>query len=170
MDRLVLYSRLTAPQAAALRRLEVTPEQSGACGHIESALYTLSKSPPEAVTGWALLVEEQPRAFLLLMRAPCLPAWASATAAVMLALQVDYRYQRQGLGKACLQALPGAVRGVWPEVDQLMLSVDPTNEAAMGLYRGLGWVDCGEAHRARVGYERQFVLGLSGGPFTTAAR
>jgi GNAT superfamily N-acetyltransferase len=157
---LVAYSALTEQQAAALRLLQVEPEQRKACGDIDAALYILGNGRPDAVTGWALLVDQQPRAFLLLMRAPCLPAWAAPSAALLLSLQVDHRYQKQGLGTACLQALPGVVRSLWPDINQLTLSVDPANSAALMLYRAQGWTDRGSAHRSATGYERKLVLAL----------
>lgn len=157
---LVPYTGLTPVQAARLRLLEVEPGQRGACGDIESALYTLLGASPAAITGWALLVDEQPLAFLLLIRGPCLPAWADEGSAVLSSLQVHRDHQRQGLGRACLQALPAAVRRTWPEVDQLMLSVAPDNSPALALYQSQGWVERGTAYRAAVGYERRYVLGL----------
>lgn len=157
---LVPYTSLTTQQVHTLRQLQVKPEQLKACGSIESALYTLEAGPSQAVSGWALLHKRQPRAFLLLMRAPCLPSWAAPSSALVMSLQVDHRYQGLGLGKACLQALPQATLGLWPGIDRLTLSVAPTNHAALGLYQALGWVDCGHGHRATVGYERQWVLRL----------
>ncbi|WP_263260796.1 GNAT family N-acetyltransferase [Pseudomonas sp. RIT-PI-S] len=157
---LVPHSALTRLQVEQLRLLEVEPEQLSACGDIASALYTLATTSADAITGWALLVDQHPRAFLLLMRAPCVPAWADPLAAVVLALQVDRQHQGRGLGKACLQALPDAVRRTWPEINQLTLSVDPRNTAALQLYRSQGWVDRGEAYRAKVGFERKFVFEL----------
>lgn len=157
---LVPYASLSARQVATLRELRVRPEQLKACGSIDSALYTLQASPSQAVSGWALMHDHQPRAFLLLLRAPCLPGWAAPSSALVMSLQVDHRYQGQGLGKACVQALPQAARGLWPEIDRLTLSVAPSNHAALGLYQAQGWVDCGPGHRAPVGYERQLVLQL----------
>jgi ribosomal protein S18 acetylase RimI-like enzyme len=157
---LLPYTSLTAQQVETLRELQVTPEQLKACGSIESALYTLNAGPRQAVSGWALLHEQQPRGFFLLMRAPCLPSWAADSSALVMSLQVDHRYQGLGLGKTCLQALPQAAVRLWPGVDRLTLSVAPTNQAALGLYKRLGWVDCGPGHRAKVGYERQLVLQL----------
>lgn len=157
---LVRYGELTVSQVAQLQCLEVEPAQLSASGDIDSALYTLHTAPPGAVTGWALLVDEAPQAFLLLARAPCLPAWAGPGAAVVQALQVDRRHQGRGLGTACLQQLPAAVRGTWPEITQLMLSVDPGNTAALALYRAQGWIESGPAYRAKVGYERRFIKAL----------
>ncbi|EPN64565.1 GNAT family acetyltransferase, partial [Pseudomonas syringae pv. actinidiae ICMP 19096] len=70
------------------------------------------------------------------------------------------REQGKGLGKTCLQALPAALSLKWPDITQLMLSVDADNSAAIGLYVGQGWIDTGEAYRGRIGFERRLVLKL----------
>ncbi|OPA85756.1 GNAT family N-acetyltransferase, partial [Pseudomonas fluorescens] len=59
------------------------------------------------------------------------------------------------LGKACRQALTAVALEAWAQIKSLELSVDTDNVAAIGLYLGLGWVDCGEAYKGRVGYERR---------------
>jgi GNAT superfamily N-acetyltransferase len=143
-----------------LKKLEVRPDQVDASGDIESALYTLLNRPAPGIKGFALLVDDRPLAFLLLKRPPFLPTWAAEDAATLHAFQVDRRFQGRGLGKACLQALPAVARNTWPEITQLMLSVDPLNLAALNLYLSQGWVDCGEAYRARVGHERKLALAL----------
>jgi ribosomal protein S18 acetylase RimI-like enzyme len=105
-----------------------------------------------------LLAGEVPVAFLLLKRPPVLPAWANEHSATLHALQVDYRAQGKGYGKACLQALPAVARAAWPQIRGLELSVDADNVLAIGLYTRLGWVDSGEAYKGRIGYERRMGL------------
>lgn len=161
--RLAAYDTLSPTQVSRLRQLSVQPCQREACGSVEAALDWLSNAPGESVSGWVLLVSGWPAAFLLLLRAPCAPHWAPAGAAVVHALQVDHRAQRQGVGTACLRALPAAVRQRWPEVSHLALGVDPGNAAALAFYRELGWVEAGHGCRARVGYERRFTLALGPG-------
>lgn len=158
--RLVPYAALSQLQVAHLKRLEVRPEQLDASGDIESALYSLLNRPAPGIRGFALLVDDLPVAFLLLKRPPFLPLWADDNAATLHAFQVDWRLQGRGLGRACLQALPGIARGAWPEITRLMLSVDPHNQVALNLYLSQGWVDCGEAYRGKFGYERKLVLAL----------
>ncbi|MNC75727.1 hypothetical protein D3C87_2200220 [compost metagenome] len=51
-------------------------------------------------------------------------------------------------------------RSIWPQISQLMLSVDPQNHAALHLYLSEGWIDCGNAYQAKAGYERKLVLAL----------
>src|SRR3546814_8901013 len=82
-----------------------------------------------------------------LKRPPVLPAWANEHSATLHALQVDYRAQGKGYGKACLQALPAVARAAWPQIRGLELSVDADNDSAIGLYTRLGWVDSGEAYK-----------------------
>lgn len=156
--RLVAYEALTAEQQQQLASLEVHPEQRSFCGDIVCALNTLLVNPSPGVKGFALLANNTPVAFLLLKRPPCLPYWASEHSATLHALQVDHRAQGQGFGKACLRALPAAARQAWPQIKGLELSVDRNNTVAMGLYLQQGWVDSGEAYRARVGYERRMTL------------
>ncbi|WP_166359847.1 GNAT family N-acetyltransferase [Pseudomonas akapageensis] len=157
---LVPYASLNALQVEQLKELEVRPDQLYASGDIESALFMLLNRPAPGIRGFALLVDDRPLAFLLLKRPPFLPNWAADDAATLHAFQVDRRFQGQGLGKACLQALPAVARSAWPEITQLMLSVDPKNQAALKLYLSQGWVDCGEAYRAKFGFERKLVLEL----------
>jgi ribosomal protein S18 acetylase RimI-like enzyme len=68
--------------------------------------------------------------------------------------------QGKGLGKVFLQGLPDAVRAKWPDIQQIMLSVDADNLPALNLYLGQGWIDTGEAYRGRIGYERRLLLTL----------
>ncbi|MDB6145588.1 MAG: family acetyltransferase [Pseudomonas sp.] len=158
--QLVCHEDLTDAQQQQLRHLEVLPEQKAFSGDIYSALQMLLDSPGGDIRGFVLLADTHPIGFFLLKRGPFLPHWAQKGAVTLHALQIDRRMQGHGLGKVCLQALPEMMRRVWPEVAQVMLSVDADNRAAMGLYRGLGWVDTGHAYRGRVGFERRLVLGL----------
>ncbi|RMM43530.1 N-acetyltransferase GCN5 [Pseudomonas syringae pv. aptata] len=159
--RLVDYHDLSASQRQQLGYLEVTQEQIQFSGDIYTALNTLLVRPSPNICGFALLSDEKPVGFFLLKRDDCLPHWAQeALTATLHALQVDHREQGKGLGKACLQALPAALRLKWPDITQLMLSVDADNSAAIGLYTGQGWIDTGEAYRGRIGFERRLTLTL----------
>ncbi|MBP1144087.1 ribosomal protein S18 acetylase RimI-like enzyme [Pseudomonas sp. PvP027] len=159
--RLVDYHDLTASQRQQLGYLEVTQEQIQFSGDIYTALNTLLVRPSPNICGFALLGDETPVGFFLLKRDDCLPHWAQEDlTATLHALQIDHREQGKGLGKACLQALPAALRLKWPDITQLMLSVDADNLAAIGLYTGQGWVDTGEAYRGRIGFERRLTLTL----------
>ncbi|WP_122280331.1 GNAT family N-acetyltransferase [Pseudomonas syringae] len=159
--RLVGYHDLNASQRKQLEHLEVTQEQVQFSGDIYTALNTLLVNPNPNVCGFVLLGDDKPVGFFLLKRGDCLPNWAQETlAATLHALQIDHREQGKGLGKACLQALPAALRLKWPDITHLMLSVDADNSAAIGLYAGQGWVDTGEAYRGRIGFERRLVLTL----------
>ncbi|KTB69763.1 MULTISPECIES: GNAT family N-acetyltransferase [Pseudomonas] len=159
--RLVGYHDLNASQRQQLEHLEVTQEQMQFSGDIYTALNTLLVNPNPNVCGFVLLGDDKPVGFFLLKRGDCLPNWAQETlAATLHALQIDHREQGKGLGKACLQALPAALRLKWPDITHLMLSVDADNSAAIGLYAGQGWVDTGEAYRGRIGFERRLVLTL----------
>ncbi len=153
--RLVAYETLTAVQKQQVSALEVHPEQLPFCGDMYCTLNSLLAKPSPGVKGFALLAGDLPVAFLLLKRPPCLPHWADEHSATLHALQVDRRQQGRGFGKTCLQALPAVALEAWPQIKALELSVDTDNVAAMGLYLGLGWVDCGEAYKGRVGYERR---------------
>ncbi|MBA2922793.1 GNAT family N-acetyltransferase [Pseudomonas sp. P7] len=164
--RLVAYEALTAVQRQQASAIEVHPEQLPFCGDMYCALNSLLAKPSPGVKGFALLADDIPVAFLLLKRPPCLPHWADAHSATLHAFQVDRRQQGSGFGKACLQALPAAARQEWPQIEALELSVDSANVAAMGLYLQAGWLDIGEAYKARVGYERRLSLMLGGASLT----
>ena len=157
--RLVDYHDLSASQRQQLGYLEVTQEQIQFSGDIYTALNTLLVRPSPNICGFVLLGDEKPVGFFLLKRDDCLPHWAQEDlTATLHALQIDHREQGKGLGKACLQALPAALRLKWPDITQLMLSVDADNAAAFNLYLKQGWVDSGEAYRGRIGYERRLAL------------
>lgn len=154
--RLCAYDHLTPEQRVQLQEVKVHAEQIAFCGTIESALHSLPSQGHPAIRAYVLLADDRPVAFLLLKRLPLLAHWAEADSATLHALQVDERSQGQGLGKICLHALPEAVRQVWPEVRQLMLSVSPFNASALAFYLSQGWVECGEAYRG----ERRLVFKL----------
>ncbi|WP_122357812.1 GNAT family N-acetyltransferase [Pseudomonas coronafaciens] len=159
--RLVGYEDLNPTQCQQLEQLEVTQEQIQFSGDIYTALNTLLVNRNSNVRGFVLLADEQPVGFFLLKRGDCLPDWAQQElTATLHALQIDRREQGKGLGKLCLQALPAALALKWPDITQLMLSVDADNGAAIGLYTGQGWVDTGEAYRGRIGFERRLTLKL----------
>lgn len=160
--QLVCYEDLTDAQHQQLQHIEVLSEQKPFSGDIYSALNMLLDNPGADIRGFVLLADAHPIGFFLLKRGPFLPHWAEKDSATLHALQIDRRMQGHGLGKVCLQAVPEMVRRVWPDVAQLMLSVDADNQAALGLYLGLGWVDTGEAYRGRIGFERRLVLDLRG--------
>jgi len=158
--QLVAYEHLNAVQRQQVETIELLPEQVRFAGDIHGALHMLLSRPCPGVKGFALLVDGAPVAFLLLKRPPVLPAWADEHSATLHALQVDHRAQGKGHGRACLQALPAVARAAWPEIRGLELSVDAGNESAIGLYTQMGWVDCGEAYKGRIGYERRMGLML----------
>lgn len=140
--------------------LELPHAQKMFAGDIFGALHTLGSASDDHIRGFALLIDDSPRGFFLLKRGPLLPPWADADAVTLHALMIDVEWQGRGLGKHCLQGLPGLVQGVWPQVRQLMLSVDPENQPAIQLYLKLGWIDSGTAYRGRSAYERRMVLAL----------
>lgn len=154
--RLCAYDLLTPEQRVQLHEVRVHAEQIAFCGTVESALHALPRQGHPAITAFVLLADDRPVAFLLLKRQPLLAHWADADSATLHALQVDERFQGRGLGKICLHALPEAVRQIWPEIRQLMLSVSPLNACALAFYLSQGWVECGEAYRG----ERRLVFRL----------
>lgn len=156
----VNYEKLTGIQRQQLEQLEILPEQLPFSGDIYCALNTLLVRPSGDIAGFILLVDGEPKGFFMLKRRSCLPHWAAQDSATLHALQVDRQVQGQGLGRIFLQGLPEAARTTWPDIRQIMLSVDADNLAAMKLYLGLGWVDTGEAYEGRIGFERRLVLGL----------
>ena len=155
--RLCAYDHLTPEQRLQLLDVKVHAEQIAFCGTIESALHALPSQAHRAISAFVLLADDRPVAFLLLKRQPFLAHWADPDSATLHAFQVDERFQGQGLGKICLHALSDAVRHIWPEIRQLMLSVSPFNTSALDFYLSQGWVECGEAYRG----ERRLVFTLS---------
>lgn len=158
--QLVCYEDLSDVQRQQLQHLQVLPEQKAFSGDIYSALHALQGKPNDNIKGFALVADGYPIGFFMLKRGPYLPHWADQDAATLHALQIDRRMQGHGLGKVFLRAVPAMTRAVWPDVAQLMLSVDPDNQTALGLYLGQGWVDTGEAYRGRIGFERRLALDL----------
>lgn len=158
--QLIDYRDLTPIQRSQLIDIEVRPEQIRFAGDVANALYILVSTRADDRRGIAIVHEGVPRGFMLIERAPFLPFWAQADAAALCAFQIDQRMQGQGLGRFCMGALPVLVRALWPEVRLLQLSVDPENQAALGLYLSTGWRDTGTGCRARQGYERQLSLML----------
>lgn len=158
--QVVSYEKLTDSQRKRLDLLEVLPEQLAYSGDIYCALNSLLVRPSPDTAGFVLLVDEQPVGFLLLKRGAVLPHWADEGSATLHALQIDRHVQGQGLGKVFLQGLPDAVRAKWPDIEQVMLSVDADNFPALNLYFAQGWMDTGEAYKGRVGYERRLTLKL----------
>nr|GEZ30648.1 hypothetical protein [Tanacetum cinerariifolium] len=106
--------------------------------------------------GFVLLIDELPRGFFLLKRRTLLPDWAlqqSDVTTTLHALMIDRRFQGQGLGKRCLQALPELTQALWPDTEQLMLAVDAGNHAARELYRAQGWQELPEREAVNAGAE-----------------
>jgi ribosomal protein S18 acetylase RimI-like enzyme len=110
-----------------------------------------------------MLIDELPRGFFLLKRRTLLPDWARQQphlTTTLHALMIDRRFQGKGLGKRCLQALPGLTRELWPDTGQLMLAVDAGNHSVRGLYRALGWQELPEHEVVNAGFERVMRLKL----------
>ena len=156
--RLIDYHGLSPVQRNQLIDIEVHPRQLRFAGDISSALYILLSVHSDDRRGVALLVDDTPRAFMLIERGVHLPAWAAPDAVTLNALQVDWRFQGQGFGRFCMTALPRLVRPLWPHARRLQLSVDPENEAAIALYQSAGWIHSAQGYRARVGRERVMTL------------
>ena len=158
--QVVNYKTLTDVQRTLLDGLEILPEQVPYSGDIYCALNTLLVKATDDIEGFVLLLDDQPVGFFMLKRGAFLAPWAAHGSATLHALQIDRRVQGQGLGKVFLKGLPEAVRETWPDMKQLMLSVDADNLPAFNLYVGQGWVDTGEAYKGRIGYERRLCLTL----------
>ncbi len=159
-NQVVSYQTLTDAQRKQLEGLEILPEQLPFSGDIYCALNTLLVRSTADIEGFVLLEDDQPVGFFMLKRGEFLPAWATQGSATLHALQIDRRMQGKGLGKVFLQGLPDAVRAKWPDIQQIMLSVDADNLPALNLYLGQGWIDTGEAYKGRIGYERRLALTL----------
>jgi len=155
---LIRHEQLSARQREQVLSIELLPEQISLVGDAYGALHALSARPASDIQGFVLVVDEVPRGFFLLKRRSLLPRWAAGQTATLHALMIDRRFQRLGLGRRCVELLPGLVRELWPEVTQLMLAVAPENQAAHALYRTLGWLDDGDADRSATGFERRMVL------------
>ncbi|MCU1739771.1 MULTISPECIES: N-acetyltransferase [unclassified Pseudomonas] len=158
---LVDYVTLTPAQHEQLALIQVDAAQQEFSSDIARGLAVLQAHTGNDVKGFVLLADELPVGFLLLKRPPASPAWASGDVCTLHGLQVDKNHQGQGLGRACMQALPDAVRSVWPASTHLMLMVDADNDTARGLYLKQGFVDSGETFHGRVGEERRLTLPLS---------
>lgn len=158
--QLIDYHQLSRAQREQLNDLQVYPEQVRFAGDIANALYVLLSVDSDDRRGIVLLVEDVPKAFMLLERGAHLPTWARPDAVTLNAFQVDRRCQGQGLGRFCMGALPSLVRALWPQARMLQLSVDPDNQAAIGLYRASGWSHSGKGYRARVHHEWAMTLPL----------
>lgn len=158
--QLVSYEVLTPIQREQLEQLKILSHQLPYSGDIDTALNTLLVRATPDIQGFVLLADDHPVGFFMLKRGAFLPHWATGDTATLHALQIDHRMQGRGLGKACLQALPQAVKSKWPDIKHVMLSVDAENQAAQNLYLSQGWVDTGEAYKGRIGFERRLSLTL----------
>jgi len=155
------YQLLSALQRHQVKEIELKEEQKGLFGDIHGVLHTLRARPASDIQGYALLVDGVPRGFFILKRRTLLPAWAKGSTATFQALTIDRRYQGLGLGKWCMQTLPGVVRELWPEIEQLMLAVDPANRVACLLYQASGWRDCDASGLAGARSEQPMLLKLT---------
>ncbi|WP_133750571.1 N-acetyltransferase [Pseudomonas sp. LP_7_YM] len=160
---LMKYQALSALQREQVEQIELQPWQKVVAGDIHGALHSLTARPLADIQGYVLLIDDVPRGFFLLKRRVLLPLWAQeapGTTATLHALIIDQRYQRRGLGEACLRQLPEQVLQLWPDIEQLMLAVHPTNQVARALYLSLGWREDGNATRTADGYETRMTRRL----------
>lgn len=157
---LMKYEALSASQRSQVQQIELLDEQKTTFGDIHGALHGLTARPFPDIQGYVLLVEDVPRGFFLLKRRTLLPAWAQGRTATLHALIIDHRYQGLGLGHTCLRLLPTVVPDLWPEIEQLMLTVHPTNHAALALYQAAGWAFSDDTVIAAAGFERRMVRRL----------
>lgn len=73
---------------------------------------------------------------------------------------IDAGAQGKGVGKSAFAKLPGYLRGQYPDLDSLWLTVNCKNPAARHVYLRGGWEDTGELyHGGRAG--PQHILRLS---------
>lgn len=153
---LTRYESLSPGQHDQLLDLALTQQQIRHVGDIHGGLHTLTARPVADRQGFVLLIDELPRGFFLLKRRTLLPDWAlqqSDVTTTLHALMIDRRFQGQGLGKRCLQALPELTRALWPDTEQLMLAVDAGNHVARELYRAQGWQELPERDAVNAGAE-----------------
>lgn len=157
---LLKYESLSALQRQQVLEIELLDVQKALVGDAHGALHALTARPAADIQGYALLIDDVPRGFFLLKRRTLLPRWAEGRTATLHAVMIDRRYQGLGLGRECLERLPALTKDLWPDIEQLMLAVDLSNQAAYTLYQALGWQESGDADRTTTGYERRMVRKL----------
>ena len=75
-------------------------------------------------------------------------------------LLIGGQYQGLGYGSALLAALPAYLRGAYAGWNEIWLSVDKANAAAIGVYQKSGWQVCGPDREGRSGPEQVMRLEL----------
>jgi ribosomal protein S18 acetylase RimI-like enzyme len=68
---------------------------------------------------------------------PCLPRWPEQKTFGILALAIDPKHSRAGCGRLLMDACETIALD--RQFSRLLLTVDPTNEAAINFYLTLGW-------------------------------
>jgi len=157
---LMKYEALSAVQHQQVQQIELLDEQKACMGGIHGGLHALTARPRADIQGYVLLVADVPRGFFLLKRRSLLPPWAREQTATLHGLMIDRRHQGLGLGKACVQALPELIADLWPEIEHLMLAVDPGNAAALKLYHASGWTFSDDMPPLATNVERQMIRAL----------
>jgi RimJ/RimL family protein N-acetyltransferase len=159
--QLGLWQQLTAEQQAAVRALELSPEQVEFAGRIERALEPVVEAADSTQrAGLAVLRGGQVLGFLVLTRQAQAPAWAPAGSVVMSAMRIHPGCQGQGLGSAALRALPAWLQAHWPGSEYLLLQVDAGNAAGRQAYAKAGCHHWGASVPGRIGPVWHMALAL----------
>ena len=126
-----------------VRHIEVAPEQIVYCGTVDMAF----AATEDDLDLYAILAADKAVGFFKIdLKFPRTYSFARAGDLGLRAFMIDHRQQGRGLGRATLQALPAALRKLYPAAQALVLTVNLRNPIAVRSYLGAGFVDTGELY------------------------
>lgn len=148
------WHQLTPLQQKTAYSLRISQQQIEYAGTVANTISLLEQHPENNVLGVVILAGSQVAGLFLLKRRNMTPHWVNVGAAVITALRIDEALQGKGLATAALQLLPQWLAGHWPDIHQLVLSVDEENHAAIRAYNKAGFIDQGKREMGRIGWVR----------------
>ena len=143
------WQSLSSAQQAAVRALQISPEQVEFAGTVERAVDACESASPEDVAGLAVLEGSEVVGFVVLSRGPKRPDWAPPGSVALTAMRVDYTKQGKGIGKSALSLSEVWLRAHWANEAVLALCVDESNQAGRRAYAAAGFTEYAEPKQGR---------------------
>ncbi len=135
---IVEFSALSNKQRKELAALRVSEQQEIFGGSFSDSI-NACEAEGAALRGWVFAFQDALVGMVVFKRPPLSPDWVAPTDMSIHGLKIDLRWQGNALGKEAFVLAVDAAAQTWPDVKNLVLTVDADNAAALSIYEDSEW-------------------------------
>ncbi|GAB5388652.1 MAG: hypothetical protein Alpg2KO_16200 [Alphaproteobacteria bacterium] len=150
---------LPADQIDQIEQLYVTPEQEIMGKSFTESLADWRELQGQHVLGYAISHSGQMIGIVLFKCPPASPDWVAPGCASIHGLKITHHWQGRGLGHLAFRLSVDQMKRDWPDVQKLVLAVDPDNHSALRVYKAYGMKSCVSGQTGRDDIQLEIALG-----------